>query len=148
GYIAVGQFAQGTAGALKGAIEDLRARGMKGLILDLRACPGGLMSEAVDAVKLFLSKGTIVSIRGRDEAVTSYKAESPALAGDVPLVVLIDGRTSSAAEIVAGALKDNDRAVLVGERSFGKGSVQTIIKLKEGDGAIKLTTAYYELPRG
>src|SRR5262249_11792759 len=124
-----------------------KARGMKGLILDLRGCPGGLLSAAVEAVQLFLSKGTIVTIRGRGEAAQSFTAGRPALAADIPLVVLVDGTTASAAEIVAGALKDNDRAILIGSRTVGKGSIQTIVKLNDG-GALKLTTAYYQLPRG
>ena len=97
---------------------------------------------------MFLSRGTIITIRGRDEAAKPFTAEGPAIAPDVPLVVLVDGTTASAGEIVAGALKDNDRAVIVGSRTFGKGSVQSLVKLKDGSGAIRLTSAYYQLPRG
>jgi carboxyl-terminal processing protease len=147
GYVRIHQFTNGTSKGVKAAIESLKARELKGLILDLRACPGGLMSEAVDTAKLFLDKGTIVKVRGRDKAETVSSADGSATAPDVPLIVLINRETASAAEIVAGALKDNDRAVVVGDRSFGKGSVQSIIKLKDG-GAIRITTAYYELPRG
>lgn len=147
GYMSISHFAQGTADELKASIEALKAKGIKGLMLDLRGCPGGLMTEAVETAKVFLSKGTIVSIRGRDAALKSFAADAPAPAGDLPLVVLIDERTGSASEIVAGSLKDHDRAVLVGTRTLGKGSVQTIIKLDDG-GAIRLTTAYYELPSG
>jgi carboxyl-terminal processing protease len=88
-------------------------------------------------------------MRKRGEAMQSFTAEGqPALAVDVPLVVLVDGSTASAAEILAGALKDNDRAILLGSRTFGKGSVQSLVMLKDDEGAIKLTTAYYQLPRG
>jgi carboxyl-terminal processing protease len=106
------------------------------------------MSAAVESAQLFLSKGTVVSIRGRDGVAKAIKvdAEAKAPAADVPLVVVADGTTASSAEIVAGTLKDNDRAVVVGSRTRGKGSVQTIVKLDGGLGALKLTSAYYELP--
>ena len=148
GYARVRQFGTDTAAELRELIGRLNGRGMKGLILDLRGCPGGLLSEAVEAARMFLSKGTIVTIRGRDEAAKSLTADGRALAPDVPLVVLVDGTTASAGEIFAGALKDNDRAVVVGSRTFGKGSVQSLVKLDDGSGAIRLTSAYYELPRG
>jgi len=97
--------------------------------------------------KLFLAKGTIVTIKGSDGTGQTLKADGSEPLGDFPLVVLLNEQTASAAEIVAGALNENDRAVLVGTRSFGKGSVQNIMPL-EGGGAIKLTTAYYHLPSG
>jgi carboxyl-terminal processing protease len=147
GYVQITQFGADSLAELKGAIASLKGQGIKGLILDLRGCPGGLLSAALECAKLFLSKGTIVTIRGRGAAAHALTADGPALAADIPLVVLIDGSTASAGEIVAGALKDNDRAILIGSRTFGKGSVQTIIKLKD-DGALRLTTAYYQLPRG
>ena len=120
------------------------------MVLDLRGCPGGLLSSTVDVARLFLAQGTIVTMHKRGEAIQSITAEAqPALAADIPLVVLVDGSTASAAEILAGALKDNDRAIVVlGSRTFGKGSVQTLVKLKDDAGAIRLTTAYYQLPRG
>ncbi len=148
GYARVSQFGNDTAAELRTTIERLSTRGMKGLILDLRGCPGGLLSAAVEVGQLFLSRGTIVTIRGRDEAAKPFTAEGPAIAPDVPLVVLVDETTASAGEILAGALKDNDRAVVVGSRTFGKGSVQSLVKLKDGSGAIRLTSAYYQLPRG
>jgi carboxyl-terminal processing protease len=149
GYARINSFTAGTADELKKAIEDLTGRGMKALILDLRGCPGGLLSATVDVARLFLAKGTIVTMRKRGQAMQSFTAEGqPALAADVPIVVLVDGSTASAAEILAGALKDNDRAILLGSRTFGKGSVQSLVMLKDDEGAIKLTTAYYQLPRG
>jgi|GEM_PF-4588575 len=148
GYLRISQLGNDTPAEMREAIGRLNDREMKGLVLDLRGCPGGLLDASVEVVKLFLSKGTVVTIRGRDEVAKPITADGPAIAQDVPLVVLIDGSTASAGEIVAGALKDNDRAVVVGSRTFGKGSVQTVVKLKDGSGAIRLTTAYYELPRG
>jgi carboxyl-terminal processing protease len=147
GYVLVLQFGPETAADLKAAVEGLKGQGLKGLILDLRSCPGGLLSAAVDAAGLFLDKGRVVSIRKRDGAETPLGAPGEPVAGDIPLVTLVDESTSSAAEIVAGALKDRGRAVVVGSRTFGKGSVQTIVTLQDG-GAIRLTTAYYTLPGG
>jgi carboxyl-terminal processing protease len=148
GYAHVGLFGDDTVRELKAAIEGLKGRGMKGLILDLRGCSGGKLSAAVAVGQLFLSKGTIVTMQGRGAAAQTYSADGPAPMPDVPLVVLVDGLTAWSAEIVAGALKDHDRAVVVGSRTAGKGSVQSIVTLKEDGGAIKLTTAYLQLPRG
>jgi carboxyl-terminal processing protease len=121
---------------------------MKGLILDLRSCPGGTLEAAVGVASLFLPGGVIVTIQGRDGAEVTTSADAGKSLGDFPLVVLINEQTASAAEVVAGALQDRGRAVLVGTRTVGKGSVQSLMKLKEGSGAIKLTTAYYKLPSG
>ena len=148
GYAQVEQFGPATGRELREALQALQSQGMKGLILDLRSCPGGMLDGAVEVANLFLAGGTIVSIRRRDGAEVVMKAEPGKSMGDFPLVVLINEQTASSAEIVAGALQDRDRAVLVGTRTVGKGSVQTIIKLKDGGGAIKLTTAYYNLPGG
>jgi carboxyl-terminal processing protease len=148
GYIQLRQFTGEGVNELKSALQGLNGQGMKGLILDLRGAAGGLMSAAVESAQLFLSKGTVVSIRGRDGVAKVIKvdAEAKAPAADVPLVVLADGTTASAAEVVAGTLKDNDRAVVLGSRTFGKGSIQTIVKLDGNLGALKVTSAYYELP--
>ncbi len=149
GYAQVSRFTADTAAELTSAIEGLKGRGMKGMVLDLRDSPGGLLNAAVNVARLFLAKGTIVTIRGRGEAVRSIAADGkPALPADVPLVVLVNGTTASSSELLAGALKDNERAIVVGSRTIGKGSVQTLVKLKDDAGAIKLTTAYYHLPRG
>jgi carboxyl-terminal processing protease len=149
GYIGINSFTADTPAALAAALDDLKGRGVKGLILDLRACPGGLLNAATDAVRLFLAKGTIVTIRGRDQADRPIAADGPAApAADLSLIVLADGTTASAAEIFAGALKDNGRAIVVGSRTFGKGSIQSIVKLKDDGGAVRLTTAYYQLPGG
>jgi carboxyl-terminal processing protease len=148
GYAQVIQLASVTPVALADAIRALQAEGMKGLILDLRSCPGGTLEAAVGVASLFLPDGIIVTIQRRDGAEVATHADAGKALGDFPLVVLINEQTASAAEIVAGALQDRGRAVLVGTRTVGKGSVQSLIRLKEGSGAIKLTTAYYKLPGG
>ncbi len=153
GYVSLRQtrFSEETSQEVGEAISRLRAGGIHSLILDLRGNPGGLLSQATEVADLFLKKGApIVSVRERDSDGGGMKlSQRPPLFGDLPLVVLIDGGSASAAEIVAGALQDNDRALLVGTRSFGKGSVQTIFDLRDlGHAALKLTTALYYTPSG
>ncbi|MBT3343262.1 MAG: S41 family peptidase [Gemmatimonadetes bacterium] len=153
GYISMRQtrFSEDTSQEVADAISQLRAAGIHGLILDLRGNPGGLLSQATQVADLFLAKGApIVSVRerARDREDLKVSQHTP-LFGDLPLVVLIDGGSASAAEIVAGALQDNDRALLVGSTSFGKGSVQTIFDLRDLEqAALKLTTALYYTPSG
>ena len=119
-----------------------------GLILDLRGNPGGLFTSAVKVADLFIKKGTIVSIRGRvKDHEKIFKAHSPDTLTDFPILVLIDHYSASAAEILAGALKENKRAVILGRKSFGKGSVQSLIPINK-DNAVKLTVAYYYTPDG
>jgi carboxyl-terminal processing protease len=148
GYMQVAQFGSTTPQELRQAIEALKGQGLRGLILDLRYCPGGLLESAVSTVKLFLSEGTIVSLHGRDGEPQVIRAGDPAALTDVPLVVLVNAQTGSSPEIVAGALQDNHRAVVLGTRTVGKGSVQSLIKLDDQGGAIKLTTSHYRLPSG
>jgi len=148
GYVQLVQFGKGTPQEARAAIGALLEKDMKGLILDLRFCPGGWMEAAIDVAQLFLSDGTIVSTRGREGAGKIWKAEAKNALGDFPLLVLVNEQTASAAEIVAGALKDNKRAIIVGTRSVGKGSVQELIPLEESDGAVRLTIANYYLPSG
>jgi carboxyl-terminal processing protease len=155
GYIRVTQFNEQTADGLKQSITDLKnqlgADKIKGYILDLRNNPGGLLDQAIAVANDFLNKGEIVSTRGRNaEETQRFDARA---GGDLtttkPLIVLINGGSASASEIVAGALQDHKRATLVGTRSFGKGSVQTIIPLAAGNGgALRLTTARYYTPSG
>ncbi len=153
GYLRVSQFDEKTGAETAAAIRDLRQKlpHMKGLVLDLRNNPGGLVDTAVDVASDFLDGGEIVSQRGRDPRdIQRYNAK---LGGDmlrgVPVVAIINYGSASAAEIVAGALKDRGRATIVGLTSFGKGSVQTVIPLRGGaDGALKLTTARYYTPSG
>ncbi|WP_340646852.1 S41 family peptidase [Phenylobacterium sp.] len=152
GYLRVSAFNEKTTDEAEAAIADLRAKNpkMKGLILDLRNNPGGLLDQAVGISDLFLDGGEIVSQRGRDPRdVERYNARAGDATGGLPVVVLINSGSASAAEIVAGALQDRKRAELVGLTSFGKGSVQTVIPLRGGmDGALKLTTARYYTPAG
>jgi carboxyl-terminal processing protease len=152
GYIRLTAFSEQTDSGLKKAIAKLKEKAgnkLSGLILDLRNNPGGLLDQAVAVANAFLDKGEIVSTRGRRaEDAQRYNARpGNDISGGLPLVVLINGGSASASEIVAGALKDHHRGVLLGTRSFGKGSVQTIIPLP-GHGAMRLTTARYYTPSG
>ncbi len=153
GYLRVSQFDEKTGDETAAAIRDLRAKlpHMKGLVLDLRNNPGGLVDTAVDVANDFLDGGEIVSQRGRDPRdIQRYNARPNGdMLKGVPVVALINYGSASAAEIVSGALKDRNRATIVGLTSFGKGSVQTVIPLRGGaDGALKLTTARYYTPSG
>ncbi len=151
GYIRITSFNKQTSPGLKKAITALKKEigpKLKGYILDLRRNPGGLLDQAIAVSDAFLDKGTIVLTRGRNKAETERSFAKPGdLTGGKKVVVLIDGGSASASEIVAGALQDRCRAVIVGTRSFGKGSVQSIITL-ENKGAIRLTTARYYTPSG
>src|SRR6201991_2791650 len=152
-YIRVTTFNEQTTEGLKREINNLTnqigADKLKGFIIDLRNNPGGLLEEAVTVSDAFLERGEIVSTRGRNAEETQRRT---AHAGDLtkgkPVIVLVNGGSASASEIVAGALQDHKRATLVGTRSFGKGSVQTIIPLGSGNGALRLTTARYYTPSG
>jgi carboxyl-terminal processing protease len=151
GYVRVTSFTEQTDQGLKKAVEKLKTdmgSGMKGLILDLRNNPGGLLDQAIAVSDDFLDKGEIVSTRGRNsDDVQRTNARPGDIAEGLPIVMLINGGSASASEIVAGALQDHRRAILLGTRSFGKGSVQTIIPLP-GHGAMRLTTARYYTPSG
>ncbi len=151
GYIRITAFNEQTESSLRQAVEGLKAElgsGMKGVVVDLRNNPGGLLEQAVAVADAFLDQGEIVSTRGRrPDSVQRFNARKGDLIDGLPLVVLINGGSASASEIVAGALKDHGRAIVMGTRSFGKGSVQTIMPLP-GHGAIRLTTARYYTPSG
>ncbi len=149
GYIRITQFSKTTVKEIRYVVAALQAEGMKGLVLDLRDNPGGLLSGAIGVSSMFLEKGkTVVSTKGRNQESKSYRARSiPGVRpGDYPMVILINGGSASASEIVAAALKDHGRAIIIGERSYGKGSVQNIILLEGGTSALKLTTASYWRP--
>jgi carboxyl-terminal processing protease len=153
GYIRVTQFNEQTTDGLKKAISDLTSQlgadKIKGFVIDLRNNPGGLLDQAISVSDAFLDKGEIVSTRGRNaEETQRFNARPGDLTKGKPVIVLINGGSASASEIVAGALQDHKRATLVGTRSFGKGSVQTIIPLGAGNGALRLTTARYFTPSG
>ncbi len=153
GYVSMRstRFSENTAIEVEEALRSLRKKEIKGVILDLRGNPGGLLSQATQVVDLFLAKGLpIVSIREQNgcSQETKYSQRMPVVR-DLPLVVLIDGGSASASEIVAGAVQDNDRGIILGTTSFGKGSVQTIFEFQEaGNSALKLTTALYFTPSG
>jgi carboxyl-terminal processing protease len=154
GYIRVTQFTEQSTDGLQKAIGEITSHAgdkLKGFILDLRNNPGGLLDQAISVSNAFLNRGEIVSIRGREpEDMQRFEAKSDP--GDLtkgkPLIILINGGSASASEIVAGALQDHRRGTLIGTRSFGKGSVQTIIPLSPAAGALRLTTARYFTPSG
>ncbi|MDW8480039.1 MAG: S41 family peptidase [Xanthomonadales bacterium] len=150
-YLRVAQFHEGTAGEIRRALErrlGSGGRSLAGLVLDLRQNPGGLLHVAVEVADLFLEAGVVVRLVGRHAGQSAEFSAGPGdLLAGVPIAVLIDGGTASAAEIVAAALRDRGRARLIGEPSFGKGSVQTIVPLSERE-AIKLTTARLHAPGG
>ena len=127
---------------------QLKEEGARGLILDLRDDPGGLLSAAVAIADIFLDKGEIVSTKGRNTDARRYDAQKDGLYEDLPMAVLINQNSASASEIVAAALQDHKRAVVVGQRSYGKGSVQNIIDLDGGNSVLKLTVASYYRPSG
>lgn len=149
-YIRIAAFQADTAGEVQRKLEALKAvgGGLKGLVLDLRRNPGGLLNAGIEVADLFLDEGVIVSTRGRvPRASAEYAAKRGDLLDGAPIVVLIDSGSASAAEVVAGALRDHRRALIMGSTSFGKGSVQTVLPLDNGD-SIKLTTARYYTPNG
>ena len=152
GYIRISQFQVRTGESLREAVANLREEsgddGLKGLVLDLRNNPGGVLNAAVSVSDAFLDKGTIVYTEGRmDDAQLTFSAKGSDILDGIPLVVLVNAGSASASEIVAGALQDHRRAVIMGEKTFGKGSVQTILPLDNGS-ALKLTTARYYTPSG
>jgi len=152
GYLKVTSFTEKTEDDLRAAIEDIRKQvpdeKLKGYVLDLRLNPGGLLDQAVAVSDAFLERGEVVSTRGREpDDIARFSSQPGDLTDGKPLIVMINGGSASASEIVAGALQDHRRATLVGTRSFGKGSVQTIIPLGE-NGALRLTTALYYTPSG
>ena len=151
GYIRISNFQSRTAPQLLEAINDLKEENkenLKGLVLDLRDNPGGVLNAAAEVSDLFINKGKLVYTEGRiDNSHYEYNAKPGDILDGAPVVVLINGGSASASEIVAGALQDHRRAVVMGSKSFGKGSVQTIQELRSG-GAVKITTARYFTPNG
>ena len=149
GYLPLQAFNKGAAREVRSAIDSLVAEGMEGLVFDVRGNPGGLLDEGIAITELFLERGaSIVETRGRAAGQSeTFHASHPAVFPDLPVVVLLDGTSASASEIIAGALQDHDRALLVGTRSFGKGSVQSLFPLTGGS-ALRLTTARWYTPAG
>jgi carboxyl-terminal processing protease len=146
-YIRISQFILPTTNDFKQALQDSIDKGAKGLILDLRGNPGGILDQAVDVASQFLLRGIVVKVVDKDGKESVFKVKPGGLALSIPLIVLVDGGSASASEIVAGALQDNGRAKLAGAQTFGKASVQNIIRLEDG-GAIKVTVAHYYTPNG
>jgi carboxyl-terminal processing protease len=148
GYIALFEFNSNSYDDMKKALDELKKQGMDSLILDLRNNPGGLLDQAVKIAKLFIGKNKlIVYTEGRKSPRKEYRADTSAPYEDIPMVVLVNGGSASGSEILAGALQDNKRAILIGSRTFGKASVQSVIDLGDGYG-LKLTTAKYYTPSG
>ncbi len=149
GYIAIINFQENTVKDMDAAIQNLMKQGMKSLILDLRFNPGGLLNVAIDMADKFLEKGVIVSTRGRDKTQNYiYRARKKGTYPNFPLIILVNNGSASASEIVAGAIKDHRRGVLLGIKTYGKGSVQSLIPVRDGKAALKLTTARYYTPSG
>lgn len=148
GYLRIVQFNEQTERALYDGVKSLLKQGMTALVVDVRSNPGGLLSVAIEVSQAFLPKGSlIVSTRGRGDVNQLYTSKGSRHFTDFPMVLLVNRGSASASEILAGALQDHKRAVIVGERSFGKGSVQTVLQLEDGS-AIRLTTAKYYTPNG
>jgi carboxyl-terminal processing protease len=147
GYVALSQFAQGAGAEVRSQVQTMLHKGARALILDLRDNGGGLVEEAVNTASIFIPSGTIVSTRGRAVAPEVYLAIGNAISTSIPLVVLVNRDTASAAEIVTGALKDHGRATIVGTRTYGKGVFQEIVQLRNG-GALDFTVGEYFTPNG
>jgi carboxyl-terminal processing protease len=148
GYIPLQQFNENASENLAAAVQKFQSQGARGLIIDLRGDPGGILTESLEIANMFLAQGQpIASVKGREGAMENYAARSAPIAPKIPLVILTDERTASASEIVAGALQDHDRALVVGQTSFGKGLVQGVYKL-DGGYQLKLTTGKWFTPSG
>lgn len=148
GYVHLTHFSRHTSREVRDAVQQLVDQGMQGLILDVRSNPGGLLDVAIEICDMFLSKGNIVSVKGRNVAARSWDASEDDTFPDFPIAILVNRYSASASEVVSAALQDNKRAVVVGERTWGKGSVQNIISLEEGGSQLKLTMASYHRPSG
>lgn len=149
GYIRISHFSGHTAAELRKAVDGLVAPGLRGLILDVRSNPGGLLDAAIEIADMFLESGDIVSVKGRNVPDRAWKADKddsswPAF----PLAILVNRYSASASEVLSASLQDNARAIVVGERTWGKGSVQNVIRIDSGESALKLTTASYHRPSG
>tara|TARA_R110002095_G_scaffold192546_1_gene170461 strand:+ start:2487 stop:3932 length:1446 start_codon:yes stop_codon:yes gene_type:complete len=148
GYIRLTHFSRHSSEELRAAIDDLVKQGMKGLILDLRFNPGGLLSQATEISDMFIESGKIVSTEGRNSRNRKWEATKEGTYSGFPMAIIVNRYSASASEIVSACLQDHKRAVIIGERTWGKGSVQNVIELEEGDSALKLTTASYHRPSG
>jgi carboxyl-terminal processing protease len=147
GVVELYGFTPGAHGALRREIRKVMGNGAEGIVLDMRGNPGGRLTEAVLVSSIFIEDGQIVSVRGRHRDERTHEAEGDAIDEDIPVVVLVNGGSASASEIVTGALRDRDRATVVGTRTFGKGLVQELLPLSNG-GVLDITVANYYLPNG
>ncbi|HEX7449136.1 MAG TPA: S41 family peptidase, partial [Pirellulales bacterium] len=148
GYIRIVSFGRETQGELKKAMDRLKKENVRGLVLDLRFNPGGLLGSAIAVADMFLTEGEIVSTSGRNSPKRTWSAHKPDTYEGFPMVVLVNRASASASEIVSASLQDHKRAIVVGERTWGKGSVQTVMDLEGGKSILKLTTASYQRPNG
>jgi carboxyl-terminal processing protease len=148
GYVRLTHFSRHSAIELEKAVNELLEQGMKGFVLDMRFDPGGLFSQATEIADMFIDGGTIVSTKGRNTPTKTWEAKKEGTFPNFPMAVIINHFSASASEIVAACLQDHHRATIVGERSWGKGSVQNVIELENGASALKLTTASYHRPSG
>ena len=143
GYLRITHFAKNTPEDLRQTMDTLVEAGVKGIVLDLRSNPGGLLTAAIEIADMFLESGTIVSVKGRTVPERTWQAKQGMTFPDMPIAVLVNRYSASASEVLSAALQDNNRAIIVGERTFGKGSVQTVLRLESGKSLLKLTTASY-----
>jgi carboxyl-terminal processing protease len=148
GYVRILAFSRDTAQDLKKALVELQQQGLKGLIIDLRFNPGGLLTSAIEVSDLFIAEGPIVSTKGRNTPERVWNAQKDGTFEGFPMAVLVNHFSASASEILSACLQDHHRAVVIGERTWGKGSVQNVIELEGGKSALKLTTASYHRPSG
>lgn len=148
GYVRLTSFSRDTSDDLENALQSLKKQGLKGLVIDLRFNPGGLLKSAIDISDMFISEGKIVSTKGRNTIERPVVARKAGTYEGFPIAVLVNRYSASASEIVSACLQDHKRAIVVGERTWGKGSVQNVIDMEEGKSALKLTTAAYIRPSG
>jgi carboxyl-terminal processing protease len=148
GYVRLTAFSRNTAGDLENALKDLKKQGLKGLVIDLRFNPGGLLKSAIEVSDLFIADGRIVSTKGRNTIERPVEARKSGTFEGFEVAVLVNRYSASASEIVSACLQDHKRAIVVGERTWGKGSVQNVIEMEKGQSALKLTTAAYMRPSG
>ena len=148
GYLKLEQFADSSASEMEAALMKLHQQGMKSLIIDLRGNPGGLLTTAISLSDKFLPSGTIVSTRGRNREDNTKEIAKYEQTWSVPLVVLVDRNSASASEIFAAAIQENKRGLIIGEKSYGKGTVQTLFQLQTCQAALRLTTAKFYSPQG
>ncbi len=148
GFVRITHFSKNTSEDLRKTMDALIEAGVKGLIIDVRSNPGGLLTAAIEISDMFIETGTIVSVKGRTVPERAWKAKRVAKYSNLPIAVLVNRYSASASEVLSAALQDNQRAIIVGERTFGKGSVQTVLRLESGRSLLKLTTASYFRPSG